>query len=55
MTGIQEDLSVIRPFRKTMRRESSVPLVRVWWIEAVGLWGRVRSVWVISLGTTVAG
>ena len=54
MTGIQEDLSDMRPLRKTTRMEGSVPVTWEQAREAVGLWGRVMVVEVISLGMATA-
>ena len=53
--GIQEDLSVMRPLRKTMRMEGSVPGTWEQTREAVGLWGRVTVLGMISLGMATAG
>ena len=54
MTGIQEDLSDMRPLRKTTRTEGSVPGTGEQAREAVGLWGRIMFRGVISLGMATA-
>ena len=54
MTGTQEDLSDMRPFRKTTRTAGSVPETYEQAREAVGLWGRITDVAVISLGMATA-
>ena len=54
MTGIQADLSDMRPFRKTTRTAGSVPATYEQAREAVGLWGRMTDVAVISLGMATA-
>ena len=54
MTGIQVVLSVMRPLRKTTRTAGSVPETYEQAMVAVGLWGRITVVAVISLGMATA-